>query len=213
MKKMFLVALAVSACVCGLAPGSSARQQGARTRRGGLDNLSLPSTTASLAAPSLPEGWQTFEPEGAGFSVAAPAGLEELTRRGRAEGRLAAQFRQYEAEAEGAKYAVGRTGALPSSVADPAQYFALLREVLSAPSGAAGARRGAKMELVRERVVVLDGREGREFEMAGGGRTARAQVFVVEGVVYALGVEGLAASFPEEKAQLFFESFRLTARQ
>lgn len=210
MKKMFLVALAVSACVCGLSSAVSAQQPGARTRRGGLDNLSLPSTTASLAAPSLPEGWQTFEPEGAGFAVTAPSGLEELTRRGRAEGRLAAQFRQYEVEVEGAKYAVGRTGALPSSVADPAQYFALLRQVLLAPSGA---RRGAKMELVRERVVALDGREGREFEVAGGGRAIRARVFVVAGVVYTLGVEGLAASFPEEKARLFFESFRLTPGQ
>ena len=211
MNKMFRVALAVSVCVCGLAPVSSARQQGARPRRGGLDKLSLPSTTERLRGPSLPEGWQVFEPEGAGFRVAAPSGLEELTQKGRAEGRLAAGFRQYQVADEGAEYGVGRTGAILRAV-EPAEYFASVREMMAARGGAPSGKRGAKIELVRERVVALDGREGREFEMAGDGRRALVRCYLIEGSVYTLAVDGPAASFPEEKARVFLDSFRLSAR-
>lgn len=211
MKKTLMFVSLVAVCVCVAASAVSA-QQGAGTRRGGLDNLSLPSTTAHLSAPSPPEGWRTFEPEGAGFSIIAPSGVEELTLKGRREGRLAAGFRQYQAEEGGADYAVGRTGALPGAL-EPEKYFALMRELFAAAGPvAAGAKGRAPMELVRERVVTLEGYEGREYEFAGGGKLARARVYLIAGAVYSVGVEGPAASFPEEKARVFFESFKLSAR-
>jgi hypothetical protein len=98
------------ACACAVAPA-----QQPRARRGGLDNLSLPSRGASSAAASVdaPAGWTVFAPEGAGFAVSMPGVPEEPTAGGRRAGALSPQFRSYRLSDGGLDYEIIRTPPLP----------------------------------------------------------------------------------------------------
>ena len=96
MNKKIFRALALAVSVCALAFVASG-QQPSKPRRGGLDNLSLPSTSARVSAATnagAGEGaWLTFAPEGAGFSISLPGMPDEGTLAGRQSGQVPAQFR------------------------------------------------------------------------------------------------------------------------
>jgi hypothetical protein len=204
--------LTLSVSLCALTLAASA-QQPARTRRGGLDNLSLPSTSARVSAATMAgAAWQTFAPEGAGFSVSLPGQPEEPTQSGRESGQLAAQFRSYRLAAGGLKYEVARTPPLPAQlVSQPGfmdKFFASAASNMTRSLLAENPN--IKFRLVSEQAISLDGYEGRELEFAAEGHRAVARVFVVEGSVYALGVLGAKSEMTPDKVSRFLDSLALT---
>jgi len=200
------VALAVS--VCALSVAASGQQSAARTRRGGLDNLSLPSTAARVAAASTGSGaatWMTFAPEGAGFAVSVPAMPEETTQGGRG------QLRSYRLAAEGLKYEIGRTGQMPEQLVSQPEYvekfFAGARHGLVAALEQSNPQ--IKFRLVSEQAVSLDGYEGREYEFDAEGHRAVARLFLIERSIYALSVLGAKSDMTPDKVNKFLDSFAL----
>ena len=206
-KKLFRAAL-VAACVCASA-FAAAGQQPARTRRGGLDNLSLPSTSTRVASASTgASAWQTFAPEGAGFSVMLP-GMPEEPARG--QGQTSAQLRSYRLAAGGLKYEIARTPPLPARVVEnpgfAEQFFAGAAEGLTAAIQHENPQ--IKFRLVSQQTISLDGYEGREFEFAAEGHRAVARVFLIEGSLFAVGVHGAKAEMTPDTVNKFLDSFAL----
>jgi hypothetical protein len=209
-KKIFRgITLAVS--VCALAFAASG-QQTAKTRRGSLDNLSLPSTSARVSAASTTgAAWLTFAPEGAGFSVSLPGLPEELTQAGRERGQVAEQFRSYRLAAEGLKYEVVRTPPFPEQiVSQPGfadKFFAGAAEGLT--HSLLAENRNIKFRLVAEQAISLDGYEGREFEFAAEGHRAVARVFLIERAIFGLGMVGAKSEMTPDKVSRFLDSLAL----
>jgi hypothetical protein len=199
-----------SACV--LSAAVAAQQQPARARRGGLDNLSLPSTTARVASASTgAAAWQTFAPEGAGFSVSLPGLPEEPARGTGGGGQTAAQFRNYRLDSGGLKYEIGRTGQLPEQFVSQPDY--LERFFAGASRGIAAAlaqqHRTDGFKLVSEETISLDGYEGREYEFASEGHRAVARLFLVERSIFGLSVIGAKSEMTPEQVNRFLNSFAL----
>lgn len=187
--------------LCALALSAHAQQQ---PQRGGLDSMSLVTHAGADAS------WQLFAPEGAGFSVLVPGTPEEVTKRGRESGQLAAQFRGYElAGADGVKYEFGRTGQLPAALLVrpdfKEEFFAHNVEGLSAALQHANPRAGFK--LVAERRVSVAGYEGREYEYAAPGLRSVARVYLVDRAIFALAVSGGETALTADKAGKFLDSF------
>jgi hypothetical protein len=210
-KKIFRgLVLAVSMCAWAC---TATGQQPSRPRRGGLDNLSLPSTSARVSAATTASGsWQTFAPEGAGFSVSLPGLPEELTQGGRERGQLAAQFRSYRLSAGGLKYEVARTPPLPEQfMSQPGfadKFFTGATEGLTRALLAENPN--IKFRLVSEHAISLDGYEGRELEFAAEGHRAVARVFLVERSIYGLGVLGAKNEMTPDNVSRFLDSLALT---
>jgi hypothetical protein len=204
--------LLVSVCLLSAA-SATAQQPAARARRGGLDNLSLPSTTARVAsAANAATAWQTFAPEGAGFSVSLPGMPEEPTRAGRESGQTAAQFRSYRLISGGLKFEIGRTGQLPEQFVSRPEYVE--KFFLGASQGitAALARENAqvKFKLVSEQTISLDGYEGREYEFDAEGHRAVARLLLIERSIFGLSVIGAKSEMTAENVNRFLNSFALT---
>jgi hypothetical protein len=199
--------------VCALSGAAAAQQPSARARRGGLDNLSLPSTTARVASASTgASAWQTFAPEGAGFSVSLPGLPEEPTQAGRASGQLASQFRSYRLTSGGLKYEIGRTGQLPEQFVSRPEYVEKFFEGASQGITAALARENQqiKFKLVSEQAISLDGYEGREYEFDAEGHRAVARLFLIERSLYGFSVIGPKSEMTPENVNRFLNSFALT---
>lgn len=212
MNKKIFRALALAVLVCALAVAASG-QQAAKTRRGSLDNLSLPSTSARVAAASTDgAAWLTFAPEGAGFSVSLPGLPEEPTQGARGRGQATAQFRSYRLSVAGLKYEVARTPPFPEQfVTQPGfadKFFAGAAEGLTRSLLAENPN--IKFQLVSEQAVSLDGYEGREYEFAAEGHRAVARVFLVERSIYGLGVLGAKSEMTPDKVGKFLDSLALT---
>jgi hypothetical protein len=180
---------------------------------GGLDNLSLPSTTARVAtASNAATAWQTFAPEGAGFSVSLPGLPEETTRAGRESAQPATQGRSYKLIYGGLKYEVGRTGQLPEQFMSRHDYVE--KFFVSAARGieAALARENAqiKFKLVSEQTISLEGYEGREYEFDAEGHRAVARLVLMERSIFGLSVTGAKSEMTDENVNRFFNSFALT---
>ena len=211
MNKKIFRGLALAVSVCALVVVAAGQQP--KPRRGGLDNLSLPSTSARVSAASTGGGaWQTFAPEGAGFSVSLPGTSEEPTQAGRASGQLAAQFRSYRLAAAGLKYEVARTPPLPEQiVSQPGfvdKFFANATVGMTRSLLAENPK--IKFQLVSEQAISLDGYEGRELEYAAEGHRAVARVFFVERSIFALGVLGAKTDMTPDKVNRFLDSLALT---
>ena len=206
MNQRIFRAAALAVSVCALSLAASGQQPESRTRRGGgLDNLSLPSTAARVAAASTGTAtWMTFAPEGAGFAVSVPAMPEETTQGG--------QLRSYRLAAEGLKYEIGRTGQMPEQlVSQPVyveKFFAGARHGLVA--ALEQSNRQIKFRLVSEQAVSLDGYEGREYEFDAEGHRAVARLFLIERSIYALSVLGAKSDMTPAKVNKFLDSFALT---
>jgi hypothetical protein len=210
-KKIFR-GLVLAVAVCALV-GAASAQQPTRVRRGGLDNLSLPSTSARVSAAST-EGaaWQTFAPEGAGFSVSLPGLPEESARAGRESGQLAGQLRSYRLAAGGLKYEVVRMPPLPEQFVSQSgfaeKFFAASASGLTQSLLAENPK--IKFRLVAEQAISLDGYEGREFEFAADGHRAVARIFLIERSIYGLGVLGAKNEMSPDKVSRFLDSLALT---
>ena len=209
MNQKIFRAAALAVSVCALSLAASGQQPASRTRRGGgLDNLSLPSTAARVAAASTGTGaatWMTFAPEGAGFAVSVPAIPEETTRGG------GGPLRSYRLAAGGLKYEIGRTGQLPEQLVSQPEYvekfFAGARHGLVA--ALEQSNRQIKFRLVSEQTVSLDGYEGREYEFDAEGHRAVARLFLIERAIYALSVLGAKSDMTPDKVNKFLDSFAL----
>jgi hypothetical protein len=205
--------LLVSVCVLSAATAAQQPQQPARARRGGLDNLSLPSTTARAAsASSGAVVWQTFAPEGAGFSVSLPGRPEQPTARaGRESGGSAAQVRNYRLASGGLKYEIGRTGQLPEQLLSQPDYIEKFFAGASRGMTAALAQQNqqSKFKLVSEEVISLDGYEGREYQFDAEGQRAVARLFLVERSIFGLSVIGPKSEMTPEHVERFLNSFAL----
>jgi hypothetical protein len=212
-KKIFR-ALALAVSVCALA-FVALGQQPTKPRRGGLDNLSLPSTSARVSTASTTSAggaWLTFAPEGAGFSVSLPGMPEEGSLAGRQNGQVPGQFRSYRLAAGGLKYEVARTPPLPAQlVSQPGftdKFFAISSENLTRALQAENPH--LKFQLVAEQTISLDGYEGRELEFAAAGHRAVARVFLIERSLFALGVLGAKSDMTPDKVNKFLDSLALT---
>lgn len=212
-RKIFSTAvLLVSVCVL-CAASVSAQQPAGRARRGGLDNLSLPSTTARVASASTAAGaWQTFAPEGAGFSVSLPGQPEEPTRTLRETVQMNSQLRSYRLVAGDLRFEISRTGQLPEELF--MQPGAADKFFAGASQGITGAlaqrNQPVKFKLVSEQAVSLDGYEGREYEFESEGHRSVARIFLVDRAVYALGITGSKSELTPETVRRFLDSFALT---
>lgn len=212
MNQKIFRGLTLAVSVCALVVAAASAQQPTRARRGGLDNLSLPSTSARVSAASTAgAAWLTFAPEGAGFSVSLPGLPEEPTQAGRERGQLAAQFRSYRLAAGGLKYEVARTPPFPEQfVSQPGfadKFFAGAAEGLTRSLLAENP--AIKFRLVAEQTISLDGYEGREFEFTAEGHRAVARVFLIERSVFGLGVLGAKSEMTPDKVGRFLDSLAL----
>lgn len=213
MNKKIFRGLTLVVSVCALMSAASG-QQPTRTRRGGgLDNLSLPSTSARVSAASTAgEAWQTFAPEGAGFSISLPGPPEEQTRAGRERGQTASQLRSYRLAFGGLKYEIARTPPLPGQFVSQSnfsdKFFAGAAQGLTASLLAQNP--DLDFRLVSQQAVSLDGYEGREYEFAAEGHRAVARVFIIERAIYGLGVLGTKSDMTPDKVSRFLDSLALT---
>jgi hypothetical protein len=205
-------ACVLSAAVAAQEPQQQQQQQRqpARVRGGGLDNLSLPSTRARAASASIAvDAWQTFAPEGAGFSVSLPGLPEEATEAARASGQLAPQFRHYRLIAGGSLYDLGRTSQLPEQLfSQPGfldKFFAGTAQYLNA--ALAQKNRQVRFKLVSEQPISLDGYEGREYEFDAEGYRAVVRLFVIERALFTLSVVGPKSELRPESVNRFLNSF------
>lgn len=214
MNKKIFRALALAVSVCSLA-FVALGQQPTKPRRGGLDNLSLPSTSARVSAASTTAGagaWLTFAPEGAGFSVSLPGMPDEGALAGRQSGQVPGQFRSYRLADGGLKYELVRTPPLPAQlVSQPGfadKFFASATQNFTRALQAENP--SLRFQLVDEQTISLDGYEGRELEFAAAGHRAVARVFLIEGSLYALGVLGTKSDMTPDKVNRFLTSLALT---
>jgi hypothetical protein len=201
--------LLVSACILSVAAAQQ-QPQPAKARRGGLDGLSLPSTTARAASASNGANpWQTFAPQGADFSVSLPGQPEEVTLVGREGGQPG---RNYRLTAGGLEYDLGHMGKLPEQLfAQPGftdKFFAHSAQSIAA--ALARKYQQIKYKLVSEQPVSYDGYEGREYEFAAAGQRVVARLFLVEGSLFALSVLGAESEMTPENVNRFLDSFALT---
>ena len=131
---IFARACGLAACVV-FASAAAAGQQPGRARRGGLDNLALAPAPERDAAGS--SAWQTFAPEGVGFSVELPGVPADETGTGRDAGRLNPSVRDYRLKADGVEYQIARTGQLPKAVYESEGFVVegVMRECVGAEGG------------------------------------------------------------------------------
>ena len=201
MNQKSLRALLLFVSVCTLSLTTFAQQQ---PRRGGLDSMSLVSHTGADAE------WQLCTPEGAGFSVLVPGTPEEVTRRGREAGTLAAQFRGYElTAADGVKYEFGRTGQLPAQIVDQPdfsdKFFEHYAEALTLILQKSN--QGAQFRLTAARQVSVAGGAGRAYEFAAPGRRAAVRAYLIDRAFFLLAVSGPEGVLTADKADKFLDSF------
>lgn len=215
MNRKMLRGMMLFVSVCALSASSAAAQQAGGARRGGLDNLSLPSTkgrAGASASDGAAASWQTFAPEGAGFSVSLPGMPEEHSARaGRGSVQPAAQFRNYRLTYGSLKFEIGRTGQLPEGFASRAEYVEKFFAEAARGINAALSQENQQVryKLVSEGVVSLDGYEGREYEFAAEGRRAVARLFIVERAIFGLSVVGAESELTPENVKRFLDSFAL----
>jgi hypothetical protein len=211
-RTIFARPFALSAClVCACAVASA---QQPRARRGGLDNLSLPSRGASSAAsPSdAPAGWQTFAPEGAGFTVSMPGVPEEPSAGGVGAGSLPRQFRSYRLQEGGLDYEIVRTPPLPPELFAKEnfeeEFYEMLPQFLA--QGAKAGMPQFNLEMTGERAVESGGRAGREYEFSSRTHRSQVRVFLVERAMLFVALTGTKSAFSEAKMRAYLDSFTLT---
>jgi hypothetical protein len=210
-RTIFARPFALSACLACACAVASAQQP--RARRGGLDNLSLPSRGAGSAAPAdAPAGWLVFAPEGAGFTVAMPGVPEEPTAAGRRAGSVPQQFRSYRLQDGGLDYEIVRTPPLPTELFAKEnfedEFYAMLPRFL-----ARGARAGMpqfNLEMVGERAVESNGHAGREYEFSSRTHRSQVRVFLVGRGMLFVALTGQKSAFSEAKMRAYLDSFTPT---
>jgi hypothetical protein len=182
-----------------------AQQPRGRARRsGGLDNLSLPSTGASLMSAS----WQQVAPQGAGFSVMMPGFPEEMSN-DEVKAPNAPGLRQYHVKADGIEYTVAVLLNLPTVITDEpgfaAQYFKML------PTGMMKSAEYAKKNyvLASQRAVSINGYPGRHYKFDSTDYTCLMRVYIIERSVYIMAVESPKSVVSDANVEKFLSSFAI----
>lgn len=196
---VFFVCLSVMSCAA-----LAQQPRGRAGRSGGLDNLSLPSTGASLASAS----WQEVAPQGAGFSVMMP-GLPEEMSRDMASGPNAIGMRQYHVKADDMEYTVAVLLNLPPEMTEQpdftAQYFKML------PTGMMKSAEYAKKNyaLTSQRSVSISGYPGRHYKFDSTDYTCMMRVYIIERSVYIMAVESPKSASANANVEKFLSSFAI----
>jgi hypothetical protein len=202
-KKAFS-AVVLLMCLTVMASAALGQQQRRTRRSGGLDNLSLPSTGASIASSS----WREFAPDGAGFSVMMPGLPEEMTKN-MTPGPRSIEMREYRLKADASEYMIGVALNFPSELMQQpgfaAQYYQMLPTVMIKSAEYAGKH----YSLVSQRAVSVEDHTGRQFKFDSPDYTCTMRVFLTDKSVYVISVESLKASPSPEGLEKFFSSFTL----
>lgn len=207
-RTVFVRLFALAACLACASATASAQQPAPRTRRGGLDNLSLPSRdTSSVARGDATSGWQLVAPEGESFSVRMP-GTPGMTAK---EGRDGGEGRSYRVELGGVLYEVTRTNQMPKALYEIDNFEQDFLDSLSGSLPLDAAREWPQMQLrfVSAQPVSVGGYKGRELELASARYRSRVRAFLVNRSLLIVAMTGQKSGFAPEQEDRFFGSLRL----
>jgi hypothetical protein len=210
MKRTVFVRSCVLAALLACASASvSAQQPEPRTRRGGLDNLSLPSGSRGGMSVASASGWQVFAPAGENFSVAMPG-----TPRDKAAGRSQEKGHSYRVQADGIEYEVTRTDAVPKAFFGMQGFEDDFLDSLSGSLVGSAQREWPqmKLQLVSASQSPLGGCNGRDFELASDQYRSHVRAYLVKQSLVIVAMTGLKSAFTDEKLEKFFGSLSLSAR-
>jgi hypothetical protein len=209
-RTVFVRLLALAACVACASVAASAQQPAPRTRRGGLDNLSLPSRARASAptseASADASGWQLVAPEGESFSVRMPGAPERRIEAGRGAG-----GRGYRIEADGILYEVICTSPFPAAFYELSNFE---RDFLDSLPDALEVGAGREWPQMRLRFagaqpLTLGGYDGRAVELSSAEYRSSVRAFVVNRSLFLAAMTGRKSAFSDEKLGEFFGSLRL----
>jgi hypothetical protein len=173
-----------------------------RRRSGGLDNLSLPSTGASITSSS----WQKFTPEGAGFSVMMP-GLPDETSQD--IGPTTAHLKAYRFKTGETEYVVGVLLDFPAELLQNpdfrAKYFEVLPHMMMRSTDYAS----RNYRLSSQRNMSVNDHAGRQYRLDSADYTCTMRVVLTERSIYIMSVESAKATLSPENVEKFLASFTL----
>jgi hypothetical protein len=199
VNKKTLSMFALLLCLFAMSSAALAQQQ-QRRRSGGLDNLSLPSTSVSVASAY----WQTLAPEGLGFSVMMPGRPEEESK-DFGQGRIA--MRIYRVKAEEMDYAAGVMLNFPREVMQQpgfaARYFQIMPEMMTASTD----YKEKHYKLIAQRDVSVENHPGRQYKFDSTANTLTMRVYLGERSVFIMIVESPKVSVSNDNLEKFFSSF------
>jgi len=176
-------------------------QQRQPRRSGGLDNLSLPSTAASIASSS----WQEFAPDGAGFSVMMP-GLPDETSKDMPN---ATNLREYRVKNNGTEYIVGVFLNFPVEMLHDPKFMATYFDVLPRAMIGSAEYVGKNYKLIAQRAITLNDFPGRQFKFDSADYTCTMRVFLAEHSIYVVSIESPKATLSTDSVEKFLSSFSL----
>jgi hypothetical protein len=204
----FLRLFALAACLACASASALAQQPAPRTRRGGLDNLSLPSRAASPSASAdAADGWQLVAPDGESFSVRMPA-TPSMTAK---EGRDGGEGRSYRVELGGVLYEVTRTNQIPKALFGIDNFEQDFLDSLSGslPLDAAHEWPQMQLQLVNARPFSVGSYDGRHLELASARYRSSVRAFIVNRSLLIVAMTGQKSAFTPEQESKFFGSLRL----
>ena len=205
MNKKAFSTIVLLMCLSLMSSAALGQQQQRRTRRsGGLDNLSLPSTGASIASSS----WREFAPEGVGFSVMMP-GLPEEMSKNMTPGPRSIEMREYRLRADASEYLIGVALNFPAELMQQPGFADRYFQMLPTAMIKSAENASKHYSLVSQRAVSLQDYAGRQFKFDSPDYTCTMRVFLTDRSVYVISVESLKAAPPAEGVEKFFSSFSL----
>lgn len=199
-QKLFQISLLL-VCLAVLSVSAFGQQQRRRSR-GGLDNLSLPSTGQSLAS----SAWQKFAPEGAGFSVMMP-GLPDETSKEVGQGTT--NLNEYRVKTGGTEYVVGVLLNFPAQLLQNPDFMAKYFEILPTAMMRSSEYAGRNYRLSSQRSISINDYPGRQYKMDSTNYTCTMRVVVAEQSIYVVAVESAKATLSTENVEKFLSSFRI----
>jgi hypothetical protein len=153
--------------------------------------------TLLLAPLASAETWQTFQPEGGGFSVSFPGPATHHQQT--VEGLV---MHNYVATSGGYGYSVSYTQ-FPAEAIPAGEERALMRTYLESVAGQ------VKASKVDTTEVTLQQHKGIEYLMSSGQVEARGRLFLVKGRLFDLMAAGKAGSLGGGPVEKFLASFTL----
>lgn len=201
-KKIFSTSLLL-VCLALMSSAAFGQQQRRARPSRGLDNLSLPSTDATIASSS---SWQEFSPDGAGFSVLMPGLPDELSKD---VGPKAMNLREYRVKNGGTEYIVGVFLNFPVEMIHDPKFMATYFDVLPRAMIGSAEYAGKNYKLIAQRAITLNDFPGRQFKFDSADYTCTMRVFLAEHNIYIISIESPKASVSTDSMEKFLSSFAL----
>jgi hypothetical protein len=209
MKRTVFVRLFALAASLACASASVLAQQPApRTRRGSLDNLSLPTRAPAVeSGDTASGGWQLVAPDGESFSVRMPATPSVTAQKGRDGG----EGRSYRVELDGILYEVTRTNQIPKALYEINNFEQDFLNSLSGSLPLDAAREWPQMQLrfVSAQPFSVGGYDGRHLELASAQYRSSVRAFLVNRSLLIVAMTGQRSAFTPEQESKFFGSLHL----